>query len=75
MGEQRTTRVMCAADPRGDGEALERLLGSADPSRVEAVALVGDLSGVTTRDEAERFPYRPARIVDSVADIVEELGA
>jgi NagD protein len=32
------------------------------------------LSGVTTRGEAERFPYRASRIVDSVADIVGELG-
>jgi 5'-nucleotidase len=32
------------------------------------------LSGVTTRGEAERFPYRPSRIVDSVADIAGELG-
>jgi NagD protein len=32
------------------------------------------LSGVTTRAEAERFPYRASRIVDSVADIVDELG-
>ena len=32
------------------------------------------LTGVTTRDVAERFPYRPARIVDSVADLVAELG-
>ena len=29
------------------------------------------LTGVTTAAEAERFPYRPARIVDSVADLVE----
>ena len=28
------------------------------------------LTGVTTRDEAERFPYRPSRIVDSVAELV-----
>jgi len=27
------------------------------------------LSGVTSRAEAERFPYRPSRIVDSVADL------
>jgi len=34
------------------------------------------LSGVTaTREEAERFPYRPSRIVDSVADLVEGLGS
>ena len=32
------------------------------------------LSGVTTRGEAERFPYRASRIVDSVADIVDELS-
>ena len=31
------------------------------------------LSGVTTRDEAERFPYRPSRIVDSVADLIDDL--
>jgi NagD protein len=31
------------------------------------------LSGVATRDAAERFPYRASRIVDSVADLVEEL--
>jgi NagD protein len=32
------------------------------------------LTGITTRDEAERFPYRPSRIVDSIADLVAELG-
>jgi NagD protein len=32
------------------------------------------LTGVATRDAAERFPFRPARIVDSVADIADELG-
>jgi NagD protein len=31
------------------------------------------LSGVTTRAEAERFPYRASRIVDSVADLIDEL--
>jgi NagD protein len=31
------------------------------------------LSGVTTREEAERFPYRPSRVVDSVADLIEDL--
>jgi NagD protein len=34
------------------------------------------LSGVTaTREEAERFPYRPSRIVDSVADLIDDLGS
>ncbi len=32
------------------------------------------LSGVTTPGETDRFPYRPSRIVDSVADLVDELG-
>ena len=32
------------------------------------------LSGVTTREETERFPYRPSRIVDSVADLIDDLG-
>jgi NagD protein len=32
------------------------------------------LSGVTTRAEAERFPYRPSRVVDSVADLIDTLG-
>ena len=31
------------------------------------------LTGVTTRGQAERFPYRASRIVDSVADLVEEV--
>ena len=32
------------------------------------------LSGVTTRAEAERYPYRASRIVDSVADIADEIS-
>jgi NagD protein len=31
------------------------------------------LTGVTGRHDTERFPYRPSRIVDSVADLVHEL--
>jgi NagD protein len=33
------------------------------------------LTGSTRRDQADRFPYRPSRIVDSIADLVAELGA
>ena len=33
------------------------------------------LSGVTLREEAERFSYRASRIVDSVADLVDGLGS
>jgi NagD protein len=30
---------------------------------------------MTTRTEAERYPYLPSRIVDSVANLIDELGA
>ncbi|MGZ4333842.1 MAG: HAD-IIA family hydrolase [Gaiellaceae bacterium] len=33
------------------------------------------LTGSTSRDEAERFPFRPSRIVDSIADLIETLPA
>ena len=32
------------------------------------------LTGSTQRDQAERFPFRPSRIVDSIADLLPELG-
>src|ERR1700689_3642649 len=32
------------------------------------------LTGVTTREDAERHPYRASRIVDSVADLLDALG-
>jgi NagD protein len=32
------------------------------------------LTGLTTHDDAERHPYRPSRIVDSIADLIPELG-
>jgi NagD protein len=32
------------------------------------------LTGVTARADAERHPYRPARIVESIAELVGELG-
>jgi NagD protein len=31
------------------------------------------LTGITTREQAERFPYRPSRIADSIADLIDEL--
>src|SRR5579872_7130409 len=33
------------------------------------------LSGVSTRETAERYPYRPARIVESVAELTGEIAA
>ncbi len=32
------------------------------------------LSGLTERAVADRFPYRPSRIVDPVAELVDEVG-
>jgi NagD protein len=32
------------------------------------------LTGATTREEAERYPYRASRIVDSIADLVDDIG-
>jgi NagD protein len=32
------------------------------------------LTGVSTREDVERFSYRPSRVVDSVADLVDEIG-
>ena len=31
------------------------------------------LTGVTAREEAERFPFRPSRTLESVADLADEL--
>jgi NagD protein len=33
------------------------------------------LTGVSTRESAELFPFRPSRILDSVADLAEEIEA
>src|SRR3989440_2666640 len=33
------------------------------------------LTGVTTRDQAERYPFRASRIVDSVADLIDDVVA
>ena len=32
------------------------------------------LTGVTTHEEADRFPFRASRVVASIADLVDELG-
>ncbi|MDX6590657.1 MAG: 5-nucleotidase [Solirubrobacterales bacterium] len=40
----------------------------------QGVGKSNPLTGVTSRAEVERFPYRPSRIIESVADLVDELG-
>lgn len=32
------------------------------------------LSGITQRDEIERFSYQPSRVVDSIADLIDEIS-
>jgi NagD protein len=31
------------------------------------------LSGISTRAEVDRFPYRPSRVVASIADLVDDV--
>ena len=32
------------------------------------------LTGISTRADVDRFPYRPSRVVNSVADLIDEIG-
>ncbi|WP_205862606.1 HAD-IIA family hydrolase [Planosporangium thailandense] len=32
------------------------------------------LTGISTRDDVDRYPYRPSRVVNSVADLIDEVG-
>jgi NagD protein len=53
------------------GDRMDTDVVSGLEAGLEAILV---LTGVTTREDAERHPYRPSRIVDSVADLVDELG-
>src|SRR3954467_10393827 len=50
------------------GDRMDTDVVSGLEAGLEAILV---LTGVTAAEEAERFPYRPSRIVDSVADLVE----
>jgi NagD protein len=53
------------------GDRMDTDMISGLEAGLEAILV---LSGVTTtREEAERHPYRPSRIVDSIADLIDEL--
>jgi uncharacterized protein len=47
---QRLTRLLCAAEPRGSAAAIDALIHAAGELDVQAIAVVGDLSG----DESDR---------------------
>jgi NagD protein len=53
------------------GDRMDTDVVSGLEAGLEAILV---LTGVTSRAEAERHPYRPSRIVDSVADLVDELA-
>jgi 5'-nucleotidase len=53
------------------GDRMDTDVVSGLEAGLEAILV---LTGSTTREDAERHPYRPSRIVDSIADLVEELG-
>ena len=54
------------------GDRMDTDVGSGLEAGLEAILV---LTGVTSRADAERHSYRPSRIVESVAELVDELGA
>jgi NagD protein len=53
------------------GDRMDTDVVSGLEAGLEAILV---LTGVTSRADAERHPYRPSRIIDSVAELVEELA-
>jgi NagD protein len=53
------------------GDRMDTDVVSGLEAGLEAILV---LTGVTSRADAERHPYRPSRIIESVAELVEELG-
>jgi NagD protein len=53
------------------GDRMDTDIVSGLEAGLEAILV---LTGVTTRADAERHPYRASRVVDSIADLIDELG-
>jgi NagD protein len=53
------------------GDRMDTDIVSGLEAGMEAILV---LSGLTTREDAERHPYRASRIIDSIADLLPELG-
>jgi NagD protein len=49
------------------GDRMDTDIAAGTESGLETILV---LTGVTRREDVERFPYRPTRIHDSVADIL-----
>ena len=54
------------------GDRMDTDIVSGLEAGLEAILV---LTGVTTREQAERYPYRASRIVDSVADLIDDVAA
>jgi Icc-related predicted phosphoesterase len=52
---QRLTRMLCAAHPAGSQAAVDALLGAAGELDVQAIALVGDLSGAAAGERGAQY--------------------
>ena len=53
------------------GDRMDTDIVSGLEAGLEAILV---LTGVTTRADAERHPYRPSRVVESIADLIDDLG-
>src|SRR5215475_6183417 len=53
------------------GDRMDTDIVSGLEAGLEAILV---LTGVTTAEAAERYPYRASRIVDSVADLIDDVG-
>jgi uncharacterized protein len=58
MAKPRLRRILAAADPHGADKELELLVGAAKEHDVQAVAVVGDLSGDQDKTDAYRSLFR-----------------
>ena len=54
------------------GDRMDTDIVSGLEAGLEAILV---LTGVTAREQTELFPYRPSRIVESVAELIDEIGS
>jgi uncharacterized protein len=54
----RVTRILCAAEPCGSAQAVDRLLEAAERLNVQAVAVIGDLGSESDRRGGYRSVFR-----------------
>lgn len=79
VGKPNPLMMRCALNTLGAHSGSTTMIGDRMDTDIVAGLEAGldtilVLSGVTTRGEAEGFSYRPSRIVESMADLTDELG-